>query len=236
MFIDLHSHVIPGVDDGSPDFEFSVKMLEMADSQGTTHIVATPHYFSGLTNLDVNTIQQHCDSLNNIMSEKGLIIRVLPGMEVYLNPDIHERYTHGEICTLNRTSYMLVELPFNSYPLYLEEELYRLQLSGVFPIIAHPERNANIFKNHTAVEDFVDKGILFQVNSGSITGVFGRTVQKSALMMIKKGFVHFVSSDAHTCGRRSPILQSAANIVEKHFGRQMMQALFFENAERYLLS
>ena len=234
MYIDIHSHVIPGIDDGAKDMETSMQMLRIAAEQGTSHIIATPHYFPGITQYDVSTIVNHCSILNDLTAAAGMKIKILPGSEVFLTPDVPERCVASEICTLNQSSHMLIELPFTSYPLYMDDVLYKLQLEGITPIIAHPERNANIFLHHTQVDEYVNRGILIQVNSGSITGLFGKTVQKAAMQLIQKGLVHFVASDAHTCGGRSPNLTKAAMIVEEHFGRSTADKLFYENATRFI--
>jgi protein-tyrosine phosphatase len=124
---------------------------------------------------------------------------------------------------------MLIEFPMMSIPLYTDDILYKLQLKGVTPIIAHPERNSEIQYNHGILEDFVRRGILSEVNSGSITGVHGMEVKKTAMKLLEKGLVHFIASDAHSVRYRTPDLSKAIKIIEKKFGAKLREDLFTNN-------
>jgi len=114
-------------------------------------------------------------------------------------------------------------------PIYTEELLYNLQLKGLIPIIAHPERNREIFENPDILAGLLERGILAQANSGSVTGLYGRKIRRTVMKLIKMGLIHFIASDAHTCGERSPVLVKAEAIVRRRFGSDTAESLFYKN-------
>lgn len=229
MFVDIHSHIIPGIDDGAKDIKTAVDMIRLACSSGTSHIIATPHFIPGSVLNTSDIVDITCCDLQQLISKEAISINLYPGCELFISPDLLKLYNSGRITTLNNSSYMLIELPMTSMPLYTEEVLYNLQTHGLIPIIAHPERNATIISNPGILKNFVKRGILAQVNSGSITGVYDREIQNAAMKFIKMGLIHFVASDAHTCGVRSPVMVKAAEIVKKKFGIAMAESLFYKN-------
>ncbi len=227
MFVDIHSHILYGIDDGAVDAATAIEMLRLAAEDGTTHIAATPHFISGYKS---NTkVKKICGELQQMASDQGINIHIFPGNEVFISPDIPALYDNGDITAINNSSYLLVEFPAMNIPIYTNNVFYNLQLRELVPIIAHPERNREIAEKPEILQEFVNRGILLQVNSGSITGLYGRKIQKIALKLIKAGLVHFVASDAHTCESRSPKLNSAAKIVEKEFGKDLVEKLFYRN-------
>lgn len=232
MFVDIHSHIIPGIDDGAEDIEQAVQMLRTAYENGTGHIIATPHFISG--NTDLSQIDSSSKKLQQLAVGKGINLAIHSGCEAFLNPDLPKLYEEGKIFTLNQSSYMLIELPMMSIPPYTDFVLYELQLKGIIPIIAHPERNREIIENPIKLRDMVSRGILSQVNSGSVTGLFGNSVQKVAMRLIKLGCTHFIASDSHSNSRRSPDLSKAASIVEKVFGSDIMMNIFSRNGMKVL--
>lgn len=234
MYIDIHSHVIPYVDDGAKDIEIALQMLKIAADHGTAHIIATPHYISGNIENTSSLVLENCNNLEQLVYEKGLDIIIHPGCEVFISPDIVELYEKKVICTLNNSSYMLIELPMMSIPPYINSVLYDLQLRGIIPVIAHPERNSEIRENPDILKDLVKRGVLAQVNAGSITGIYGNGVKKTVIKLMKMGLAHFVASDAHTNRERSPDLSKAAAIVEKVFGIDTMHDMFINNGMKLL--
>ena len=216
MYIDIHSHIIPGIDDGARDEAIALEMLEIAEKSGTRHIIATPHYVYGNTRYGFATIVEKCEGLNRLAANEGIDITVYPGCEVFITPEIIELYEQGLIGTLADSSYMLVEFPMMSIPPYTDNVLYELQLKGITPIIAHPERYSEIQRRPEILESFIDRGILAQVNSGSLTGVYGRESKRTVMRLIKKGLVQFVASDAHSDSGRNLTCVAAA-LIEKHF-------------------
>jgi protein-tyrosine phosphatase len=228
-FIDIHSHILPGVDDGAKDMATALEMLRLAAAAGTRCIVSTPHFISDAGQYTPEIIGQEYQKLQKVVVDEGLGIAIYPGCEVFISPDIPELYDRGILSTINGSCYMLIELPMMSVPAYTDEVLYQLQLRGLAPIIAHPERNSEISRNPGILTALLQRGMLAQVNSSSITGIYGDKVQDTAYKLIKANMAHFVASDAHTCRGRSPKLVRAAELVEKECGMDTVRRLFYEN-------
>lgn len=234
MYIDIHSHIIPGIDDGARNESVALKMLKMAQQSGTGHIIATPHYVYGNTRYGFATIIEKCEALNRLAASAGINITVYPGCEVFITPELIELYEQGLIGTLANSCYMLVEFPMMSIPSYTDNVLYNLQLKGITPIIAHPERYSEIQYDSERLKSFIDRGILAQVNSGSITGVYGREAKKTVMRLIKEGLVQFVASDAHSASGRNPDMSKAAAIIEKKYGSKIRNDLFSLNPTKII--
>ncbi len=231
--VDIHSHILPGIDDGAESITAAVDVLRAAFESGTRHIIATPHFITGSYDNDADSIHEHCQRLQSIIEDEGIGITIHPGSEVFLSLEIVELYDKGVICTMNDSRHMLIELPMNCMPIYTDDILYRLQLKGVVPIIAHPERNSVIAKEPGILENMVNRGILAQVNSGSITGRYGIRTRAAAMKLIKKGLVSFVASDTHCKGRYESFI-SAVNIVKRKFGQEAAERLFSSNGKTLL--
>lgn len=229
MYIDIHTHILPGIDDGAKNGEMALRMLKVAKKSGTRHMIATPHYIHGNNRYGFNTIIEKCVALNKLALNEGIDITIYPGCEIFISPDLIDLYEQKLIDTLNSSKYMLVEFPMNSIALYADEVLYKLQLHGVVPVIAHPERYREIQQRPELMENFTKRGILAQVNAGSITGTSGREVKKTVMKLLKMGLVHFVASDCHSDITRNPDLRKAATIVERKFGDKMREDLFTNN-------
>lgn len=234
MYIDIHCHIISDIDDGAKDEAMALEMLKIAERKGTGHIIATPHYVYGNTRYGFNTIIEKCEALNRLAASAGINITVYPGCEVFITPELIELYEQGLIGTLANSRYMLVEFPMMSIPPYTDNVLYNLQLKGITPIIAHPERCSEIQYDPERLKSFIDRGILAQVNSGSITGLYGRESKKTAMRLIKEDLVQFVASDAHSASGRNPDMSKAAAIIEKNYGLKMRNDLFSLNPTKII--
>ncbi|MBU3178160.1 exopolysaccharide biosynthesis protein [Clostridium estertheticum] len=202
--IDIHSHILPGIDDGSKDMEMSIKMLKIAEEKGTKTIVATPHYIRG-------RYENHYDKIFDLHQEvqvaaknAGLKIEVLLGQEVMLDKYALNLCKEKKIRGINETSYMLIEFPMDKLPNDALDLIYELKVLGTKPIIAHPERYEYIIDSPAGINDFITEGCLFQINAGSLQGLFGKKVQKCAKLLVKEGLVSFIASDAHSINRRCP--------------------------------
>lgn len=191
--IDIHSHILYGVDDGSPTLDESVKMLKKARELGITAIFATPHYQENL--FDLEGITQRF--LEVVEKAWAYDITLKPGSEVYINPFIDRLIKEKKLLLLNRSDYILLELPYESIPLYAFELIYKLQLQRISVILAHPERNINLVKDFSLFAGFLERGCLMQVDAGSIAGAYGTAVEEYAKRLVKLKLVHFVASDAH---------------------------------------
>lgn len=234
--VDIHSHIIPYIDDGAIDTEEAEAMLNAAYNNGIRHIAATPHFKYGTEfNLKENIIKD-VKKLQILADESGFKLSVYPGSEVMIHPEIVEQYTEGKISTINDTIYLLVEFPLNELPVYTDNTLYSMQLKGLIPIIAHPERNEAILDNYRLLYRYVERGMLSQVNAESVLGLNGRRIQETAFHLIKRGAVHFISADAHGVKHRKYRLAEAYNVIKTNFGYELAEVLFYRNGMSVLLN
>ena len=213
--VDFHNHIIYAVDDGSKNVEMSTKMIEKAKIEEVKYICATPHYIIGEYEINYKEYKEKLDNLNKISKDNGLNVDILAGLEIYIHPEVPKKYEKGEVWGLNSKKYLLIELPMEQLPIYTEDVLYNLKLQGVVPIIAHPERNYQLLKNISIVESLVEDGCLLQMNSGSITGRYGRTVKEFSCELIKRNLVHLIGSDAHNTMERSLRLKEEINTLKR---------------------
>ena len=173
--IDLHCHILPGIDDGAQTVTDSLAMAKQAVSEGIHTIVATPHHQNGKYVNEHDSIIYQVGQLNDELKQNEIPLKILPGQEVRLYGDLLEDYEAGKIVTLNETNkYILIEFPSNHVPRYAEQLLYELRVKGMIPIIVHPERNAELIERPDKLYDLVSKGALTQVTAGSLLGKFGK--------------------------------------------------------------
>jgi len=233
--LDLHAHILPRFDDGAQDAETSLLMAKLAAKDGITDLVATPHIVPGLHQSTKEEIVEAVNNLNQTLKENGFPIQILPGGEYRLEPELPRKLSAGEIVTVNETGrYILIEFPTTFIPGFTDTVLYELQLQGVTPIIAHPERNSGFVREPKRLEEMVKRGMLSQVTAGSLTGMFGREAQKAALLFLEKGWCHIIASDAHSANGRIPMLSCAAQMVEDYMGRDAALLLVLENPRRII--
>lgn len=204
--IDIHSHILPGLDDGSPDLETSVAMARLAAECGTTDIVASPHCdFQHAFDPDI--VER---SIAEVQGASGGAVRIHYGCDFHLHFDnVNDALEHPAKYAVNHRKYLLVELSDLLAVKSVEEALGRLMAGGLSLIITHPERNGILQRNLDALERWVGEGIFLQVTAQSLFGSFGRRAQSCAVQLLLRGLVHFVASDAHDTRRRPPRLDQA---------------------------
>ncbi|BCB05666.1 tyrosine-protein phosphatase [Bacillus sp. KH172YL63] len=220
MIVDIHNHILHGVDDGPETLEESILMAEQAVDAGITHVIATPHRENGLHLNRAKPIIHQVMEFNRELQFRSIPLTVLPGMEIHLYGEVAEdlQKIDSVLLTLNETNkYVLIELPDSHYPSYTELILYKLQLVGYVPVIAHVERNEELRKKPELLYSLFQKGALFQVNAGSILGKFGKTIQKFVYELIKYNHVHVVASDAHNLRSRNFTLAESYKAIQHEF-------------------
>jgi len=224
--IDIHCHLLFGLDDGPSTFEDSLAMAESAISDGITHVVATPH-LSNEYPFDYALLRQRRHELQQHVGDR---LTLATGCDFHLSPENLEalRRDSSPFC-INQHDYLLVEFNEFSIPPAMDQALHNLQLMGLRPIITHPERNGILRAHPERLKKWVSTGCFVQVTGGSLTGDFGEGSQKDALQWIGDGLVHFVASDAHRPNRRPLELSPAYNLVLQQFGEEKAQGLFKEN-------
>lgn len=231
--IDIHSHIIPGIDDGSKNMEMTLEMLKNAEREGTREIVATPHYLLEYGEAKIEEVKVLVKELNSIITKEGINIKVYSGQEVYFTENILKDYLDGNIGTLNDSRYMLIEFNMNRFEENIFDIIYELQVRGITPIIAHPERYRSIIKNPVEINRFIDEGYLFQLDSGSLTGVFGKEVKKTAEVLLANGIYNFIGSDAHNIKNRNTGISEAIGLAnDKKNGIEKV----FEESSRKMLN
>jgi protein-tyrosine phosphatase len=228
--IDLHCHILPGIDDGAQSDNDSLEMAKLAVQEGITTIIATPHHKNGWYENSKQAILVKVAELNKRLQEEKIDLKILSGQEPAINGELAEDYDKGQIMTLNGTHYVFVELPSNHVPRYTEKMLYDLQLKGLIPVIVHPERNSEIHERPELLYKLVEKGALAQLTAASICGKFGKKIKSFSEQLVEANLVHFIASDAHNVTSRAFHLGQAYDLIQKQYGVDMVY-LFTENAE-----
>ncbi|WP_416828175.1 tyrosine-protein phosphatase [Ectobacillus polymachus] len=228
--IDLHCHILPGLDDGPKNEEESLLMARAAVEQGIHTIVATPHHQTTRYMNNKETVVEAVNKLQDLFKKEDIPLTIRPGQEVRIYGDLVLDYEQNDIQTLNETDkYILLEFPSNHVPRYTQTLLYDMQMKGLIPVIAHPERNAEIAEHPSILFDLVSKGALAQVTASSLTGDFGKSIKKLSLQFIEHNLVHIVASDAHNITNRPFKLKQAYQTIHDEFDAEML-SLFQEQA------
>jgi protein-tyrosine phosphatase len=236
MVLDIHSHILPGIDDGSKNMEMTLKMLRNAEEDGTKEIVATPHYLLEYGESTIKEVKVLVEEVNSLIYKEGINIKVYSGQEVYYNENIVEDYMKGNIGTINDSRYMLIEFPMHRFQENVFDILYEFQVRDIIPIIAHPERYKPFREQPSLINDFIDEGYLFQMNAGSIEGKFGESIKKTANLFLENNIYNFIGSDAHDIENRNTGLQKAINILnEKNKDNKKINEHIFEDSSKKLL-
>ena len=225
--IDVHHHCLPGVDDGPRTMAESVDLCRMAADEGVETIVATPHVLRGRWK---NTSRAELQSLlEELRSRVGATPQILLGSEYYFGHDMADMLRGESVLALAGSRYVLVEFASNTIPPLVKEPLYRAQLDGWTPLIAHPERNIVFQTKPELLAALIRIGVKTQVTTGSMTGDFGRAAEAAAIDWLQRGWVHVMATDAHNTTKRPPRFRAARIRVAELAGEEVAQALFVEN-------
>lgn len=227
--VDIHCHILPGIDDGAKNVVDSLTMAKQAEKEGITTIIATPHLNSHYDNRRLLIINK-VEMLNKAIQEAGINVKILAGQEPRIYGEIVEDIEKKEIQTLNDSQYLFIEFPSNHVPRYTEKLLFDLQLKGLTPIIVHPERNSELMERPEVLFRLVEKGALTQVTASSICGYFGKNIKNFSIQLIESNLTHFIASDAHNVGNRAFKMEEAFDVIDSKFGNDYF-FLFKENAE-----
>jgi protein-tyrosine phosphatase len=227
--IDIHCHILPGIDDGAKDLNDSLQMAKQAVSEGIRTIIATPHLNNHYDNRK-QIILEKVAEFNQALKVQNVNLEVLAGQEPRIYGELLEDLEHGDIQTLNGSNYLFIEFPSNHVPRYTERLLFDLQLKGLTPIIVHPERNSELMERPEKLFQLVEKGALTQVTASSLCGYFGKKIKKFSEELIEANLAHFIASDAHNIVNRSFKMEEAFDLIDSKFGNDYVY-LFIENAE-----
>ncbi|MDR4949914.1 tyrosine-protein phosphatase [Neobacillus cucumis] len=227
--IDLHCHILPGVDDGAKDLSDSILMAQKAVEQGIQTIVATPHHLNNHYENPKQRILQKVEELNQLLRDEKIDLRILPGQETRIYGEMADDYGRGDIQPVNDSPYVLVEFSSSHVPRYTEKLFYDLQVKGLVPIIVHPERNQEIIEQPDLLYKLVQNGALTQVTASSICGDFGKKIKNFSMQLIDANLTHFIASDAHNIHNRTFKLREAFDLIDEKYGNEMVY-MFDDNA------
>ncbi len=231
--IDIHTHIIPGLDDGPGDMETSVAMGRLAVGEGTTAIISTSHSEEAAA-VGYEGMQARLNEVRSAWAAAGLQIRLELGVEIFLQPGTVGDLKAHHTWTLAGSRYVLAELPYQPWPLYAEATLFELQVAGFTPILAHPERYTAIQSDPNRMYALTERGVLGQVTAGALLGEQGHNAKKSAETLLRHGLVQFLASDAHGTHRRLPLLNKAFQIAEEMLGVEAARKLVVDNPAHIL--
>jgi len=229
--VDLHHHLLPGLDDGAPDLATSIKMARMAADDGITHVVCTPHA-SSRYRFDPEVNQALLADVRQAVADAGIRLILGSGCDFHLSYDnVRDALENPRRYTVNGGEYLLIELPDYGLPPTLEETFYSLRVAGMTPILTHPERNPSLQQDDSRLKDWIRDGMLTQITAASITGLMGRKAQKVAERLLTDRWVHFISTDAHNISSRPPQMRVAEDHIAARYGERYAQKLCTENPQ-----
>jgi len=230
--IDIHCHVLPGIDDGPKNWEQSMALCEALVADGITTAVATPHLIDGIYPNSLDRVEPLTAQLNQRLSDAGIALKVLPGAEV----DIASRYITGSsegLPTLGGHA-VLLEMPVAVIPGAMAEIIFTILSRGLIPILAHPERNELVQDSPSHVQEWVDAGAMIQLDGDSLLGQWGKASDRSARSLLTRGLCHALASDAHSCDRRPPRLRRAVEKAAELIGEEAARSLVTSGPEMIL--
>ena len=216
--IDLHCHILPGIDDGATDLAVSLAMARAFVADGVTVVACTPHILPGLYQNTGPDIRKATLTLQAAIDREGIPLKLVTGADVHMVPDLIAGLRSGKLLSLADTRYLLVEPPHHVAPARFEEFFFSLVMAGYVPILTHPERLSWIEAQFTTIQRMVRAGVWMQITAGSLTGAFGRNARHWANRMLDEGCVHILATDAHGIDRRPPNLGEGREWAAKRVG------------------
>jgi len=233
--IDLHTHILPGLDDGSQNWEQSLEMARMAVDNGITAMVCTPHWVAGKYENNRDTILARFAEFGTRLAEAAIPLVIYPGAELHLSADMTPRILSRELLTINDGGrYALIELPEGALPDNLEDFFWNMEMKGIKPIISHVERNPILRKDPMRLFRWVETGILTQVTAASLLNEFSEEIQEFSLMLVENRMTHMLVTDAHGLHIRIPKIREAYLIVEELVGPEEAHRLCVDTPSRIL--
>jgi protein-tyrosine phosphatase len=217
--VDIHSHILPGLDDGSPDVATSLAMARLGVAAGITTMIGTPHWIEDEHETDPAVVRQRARNLQAELNSKSIPLTVLPGNEAFICPDLPARLKKGDVLTLgDQGTHLLLELPYEDLPTYVDDVIFKLQLMGITPVLAHVERYAYVRSDWHLLERWVQRGCLAQVNASTLSGPRADGIAQD---WVDRGLIACTATDTHDATRRAP--SSIWNTMETSFLTERFQ-------------
>jgi protein-tyrosine phosphatase len=223
--IDLHCHILPGLDDGAADLSVSLTMARQQADQGVTAVACTSHILPGLYHNSGPALRAATQELQDILDQEGISLALTTGADVHMAPDFVAELRSGKLLSIADSRYVLVEPPHHIAPPQLEDFFFNLVVAGYVPILTHPERLSWVPSRYETIKRLVRSGVWMQVTAGSFTGAFGRNALYWAERLLDDGCVHIIASDAHDAERRPPDLAAGREFVARRVGADEAQRL-----------
>lgn len=233
-YVDLHCHILPGIDDGARDMAQSQRMLRMAAADGIRTIIATPHHKAHRRSADTGTVRQLVNELQSWLDEEKIPIKLYTGNEILYRHETDNLLEAKQVCTLADSFYVLIEFsPKDDYA-YIKHGVQEVLMAGYYPVVAHIERYDALASHIEHIEELVDLGAYMQVNASSVEGQHGFWEKRKILRWMKEGLVHFVATDAHDEEDRIPQISKSAQVVTKKCGEDVAHRIYVEHPQ-YIL-
>ena len=216
--LDLHCHLLPGIDDGAVDLDMALEMARMAVADGIRVVACTPHIYPGMYENNAEGIRAAIVVLQAELDERAIDLQLIEGADVHLVPDLVGEIKAGRVPTLAGSRYLLLEPPHHVAPPRFEDSVFQLTVAGYVPVITHPERLSWIEGHYEVFQRLVKRGTWMQVTSGSVTGRFGKRPKYWAERMLDENMVHILATDAHHPRRRPPLLAEGREAAARRVG------------------
>lgn len=218
--IDLHCHLLPGIDDGAVDLPMALEMARMAAADGIHTVACTPHIYPGMYENTADGIRAAIAGLQSELDRQGIALRLVEGADVHLDPDLVGSIRSGRVPTLAGSRYLLFEPPHHVAPPRFEESVFELMAAGIIPVLTHPERLSWVETHFDMFKRLSERGVWMQVTAGALTGRFGRRVQYWGERFVGEGHCQVLATDAHHPQRRPPLLAEAREAAAVLVGRE----------------
>lgn len=233
-YIDIHSHILPGVDDGAENMDMSMAMVDMAYNQGVRLMIATPHYYPGHMRYPKEHLEEVYEKTISVIKEKYSDFTLLLGNEIYYRDEVVEKLRNKRIFTLANTRYVLLEFSTMAEYDYIVKAVRTVLDAGYYPILAHIERYACLWKNEKKVKELIRMGAYMQVNAENFQGGFFSAERRYCIKLIQSGMVHFLGSDCHNINKRSPNYKQAADYLEEKLEPDLFNDIITKNPGKLL--
>ena len=230
FYLDIHCHILPGVDDGSKNMDLSLKMLDYAYDEGIRAHILTPHYHGGYVETDRSIIDERFIELRERAAEQHPDVKLFIGHEIYYYPSVPEWIEEGRVHTLADSNYVLLEFSTRVEKRELMEAVQNMCGHGYYPVLAHVERYDCLVKSPAYVGELIDNGALIQINSRSVTGEGGMWVKRFIKKILKEEWVHFIGTDAHSMGGRKPEMADCADYILRKCSEEYAAGILYANA------
>jgi protein-tyrosine phosphatase len=229
--IDLHSHILPGIDDGAKTLDISLQMARIAVADGIHTMACTPHIYPGMYMNDGPGIQTAVAALQTVLNRERIPLKLVVGADVHLVPGLIDGLRTGRVPTLNGSRYFLLEPSHTTPPPRFEDSVFNLIASGYTPIITHPERLTWVEHHYPVFLRLIEQGAWMQITAGALTGMFGARAKYWGERFLGEGHTHIIASDAHSVGRRVPRMGEARDLAERSLGAAEAQCLVLERPQ-----